>query len=82
MNCTQAQIAGYVAEYEASLLQHKLIEARDWRKIEQLLVNEHEWTEKGAACLVQLVRQYGSFILGNAYALALVLEIEDGELGL
>ena len=51
----------------------------DWSSIERLLINDSEWTHRGAAELIGLVRDYGSFILRNAAALALALEIEDGE---
>ena len=46
------------------------------------LVADCKWTERGAATLVMLARQYGTSILANALALAQVLEIEDGEAGL
>jgi hypothetical protein len=38
--------------------------------------------ERGSAALVMLARQYGTFILANALALAEALKIEDGEAGL
>ena len=41
-----------------------------------------EWTERGATTLLMLARQYGTFILANALALAEALEIEDGDAGL
>lgn len=46
------------------------------------LASAHDWTEQGAQQFVALAQQYGSFILQNALALAIALEIEDGELGL
>jgi len=46
------------------------------------LASSHDWTEEGAQQLVALAQKYGSFILRNALALAIVLDIEDGELGL
>ncbi|MDR3553943.1 MAG: hypothetical protein P4L55_04235 [Syntrophobacteraceae bacterium] len=41
-----------------------------------------DWTERGAAEIVRLVRDYGAFMLRNALALAVVLGKEDGDLGL
>jgi len=45
------------------------------------LVRECDWTPPAAAALVALVRDYGSFMLRNAAALAMALHIEDGDLG-
>ncbi len=49
--------------------------------IAQALVEQHEWSEGGAAALVALAQDYGTFMLRNALALAEALEIEDGALG-
>jgi len=46
------------------------------------LSREHDWTERGAAAIVSLANDYGTFVLRNALALAIVLDIEDGSLGL
>jgi hypothetical protein len=54
----------------------------DWDKLIDLLCSDGEWTTQGAETLVSIVRNYGSFILKNALALAVVTNIEDGELGL
>lgn len=71
-----AQIADYRAEYGNSFEGGQT----DWHNIEAGLVHTHEWTNEGAAALVQLARDYGSFILGHAYALSVALDIEDGDL--
>ncbi len=42
------------------------------------LVKNHDWTPEGAAELVELATKYGWFILRNALALAIALDIEDG----
>ena len=47
-----------------------------------LLMKESDWSAIGSATLVMLARQYGTFVLANALALAEALEIEDGEAGL
>ncbi|HIJ67703.1 MAG TPA: hypothetical protein HPP87_07840 [Planctomycetes bacterium] len=52
----------------------------DWFSVEAKLQSEADWTINGARCLVQLVQDYGSFILRNALALALAANVEDGEL--
>ena len=46
------------------------------------MVEQGEWTHPAARLLLHLARQYGAFILGNAYALAKALKMEDGALGL
>jgi len=49
--------------------------------LEEALMDEAEWTAEAAEHLVWLARAYGSFMLRNALAVSLALEIEDGELG-
>jgi hypothetical protein len=46
------------------------------------LKEEADWTMEGAQTLVMLAQCYGWFVLRNATALAIVLDIEDGECGL
>ena len=46
------------------------------------LVSSHEWSETGADALASLATKYGAFVLRNVLALAVALEIEDGEIGL
>ena len=54
----------------------------DWNKLAELLCTRGEWTRQGAEVLVKLAQNYGSFILKSAFVLAVVTNIEDGELGL
>ncbi len=49
--------------------------------LEEALMDEAEWTTEAAEHLVQLAKAYGSFMLRNALAISLALDIEDGELG-
>lgn len=49
--------------------------------IEEALMNEAEWAAEAAEQLVQLAKAYGSFMLRNALAISLALDIEDGALG-
>jgi len=53
-----------------------------WDDIRNKLQSEAGWTEEGAKHIANLARNYGSFILRNALALAITLNIEDGKLGL
>ena len=54
----------------------------DWADIAESMRSEGAWTSAGAEHVAFLAKQYGSFVLRNALALALALGIEDGELGL
>lgn len=49
--------------------------------LEKALIQEGDWSALAATHLLKLVKLYGSFMLRNALAISLVLEIEDGELG-
>jgi hypothetical protein len=49
--------------------------------LEEALIYEAEWTAEAAEHLLHLATEYGSFMLRNALAIALALDIEDGELG-
>jgi hypothetical protein len=49
--------------------------------LEGTLIHEADWTPKAAEHLLQLATEYGSFMLRNALAISLALEIEDGKLG-
>ena len=50
-------------------------------RLVSILSENHDWTEKGAQAIVCLANEYGSFMLRNALALAIVLGKEDGRLG-
>jgi hypothetical protein len=45
------------------------------------LAKKADWTPQAAEHLLQLANDYGSFMLRNALALSLALNVEDGELG-
>jgi hypothetical protein len=53
-----------------------------WTNIENKLQTDAGWTDKGAKHIANLARNYGSFVLRNALALAITLDIEDGKFGL
>jgi len=48
--------------------------------LESLLV-EHGWTHLAAEMLLTTVHEQGIFMLRNALSLAIVMNIEDGDLG-
>ncbi|QOJ15583.1 MAG: hypothetical protein HRU75_13450 [Planctomycetia bacterium] len=77
---TTEHVEHLTAEYR--LLTAELGEAGDDAQLRALLVRGADWTEEGAAAVVHLAKQYGSFVLANALALAEALEIEDGEAGI
>ena len=56
-------------------------EVGDVSEIEDVLVRKGDWSPYAANHIVSLASRYGSFMLRNALAVALVLEIEDGDLG-
>jgi hypothetical protein len=51
-------------------------------ELKQLLVCASKWSESAANELLNLAENYGAFILRNALALAIALDIQDGKLGL
>ena len=56
--------------------------ATDWRRLGEMLSSDAEWTERGGGTVLFLAKEYGTFILRNALAMAISLGIEDGETGL
>jgi hypothetical protein len=54
----------------------------NWKRVEDKLQKEMEWTQEGASQVAALAREYGAFVLRNALALATILGVEDGSLGL
>jgi len=51
------------------------------KRLVRELVTTGEWTPEAATHLTRLAHEYGTFMLRNALALAIALDIEDGELG-
>ena len=60
---------------------HSAYPKDSWGHIEETLRKEGGWTEEGAGQIVCLARQYGVFMLRNALAVAIALDVEDGDLG-
>lgn len=77
MNTTE-DIDGLVDEYRTLFAD---ADADSQESLETTLVHEAEWTSEAAEHLLRLARNYGSFMLRNALAISLALDIEDGELG-
>ncbi len=72
----------HIEEYKSTIRHNNNTDRVNWGDVTATLVAEHEWTEEGASHLIHLARDYGSFILSHAFALATVLKQEDGEIGL
>jgi len=77
MNAAE-NVAGLVGEYR-TLFEEAQGNSPD--ALEETLVQKAEWTPEAAAHLLRLARENGSFMLRNALAISLALDIEDGELG-
>jgi hypothetical protein len=71
-------VAGLVEEYRTLFEE---ADSASFDSLEDTLVRAAEWTPEAAAHLLRLATQYGSFMLRNALAISLALDIEDGELG-
>ena len=79
-------IEGLIEEYQILLEDTQMAKHThgeiDWDKLSQLLGEAGGWTEKGASHIVQLAREYGTFVLRNALAISIALRYDDGELNL
>ena len=74
----QVDVSGLVDEYRALF---DGLDSGERELMEQRLISGAEWTPQAAEHLVQLARDYGSFMLRNALAIATALNVEDGGLG-
>jgi len=79
VNLTIQEYADVLPTIKGKCTEEHLI---DWTQVEAVLQNEMEWTQEGAKHLIMLAQEYGGFMLRNALALATVLGVEDGSLGL
>ena len=76
-------IENLLSEYETLVAEASTPGAGlNWERLRASLVATAEWSSPAAEHLITLSRNYGSFVLRNAYALAFALDIEDGELGI
>jgi hypothetical protein len=74
----QADVSGFVDEYRALF---DGLDCGETKSLQRRLIGGADWTPQAAEHLVQLAKDYGSFMLRNALAISLVLKIEDGDLG-
>ena len=81
-----ADMTGLVNEYRSLL--HSVRSMRDAQgavnsdALAEVLRSKADWTQRGAEHIAALVRENGTFVLRNALAIAIALEVEDGSLGL
>jgi len=76
-------IENLLSEYETVVAEAGRADSDQfWERLKVTLVTTSEWSNPAAEHLATLARNYGSFVLRNAYALAIALDIEDGELGM
>ncbi|RJP15995.1 MAG: hypothetical protein C4520_19660 [Candidatus Abyssobacteria bacterium SURF_5] len=75
---TIEDVSSLVDEYRALLGDTETVSKE---ALEDVLVQEGDWTPRAAEHLLHLAKSYGSFMLRNALAISLALDIEDGELG-
>ena len=72
---------GLISEYRV-LVDQAAIETHSNEELVNSLIHnlqkEADWSSGGAEALLELAQDYGAFMLRNALALALTLEIEDG----
>lgn len=66
---------------EVGLSKQSLLTSEQLQQLESKMVSDGDWTPEAAEELISLVRNYGSFMLRNALAIALAAGIEDGEAG-
>lgn len=72
---TPENVGSHVDEYRV------ILENTDsFDSLEGALMREGEWSAQAATHLLKLAKLYGSFMLRNALAISLVLDVEDGEL--
>lgn len=83
MKTNDPPIENLLSEYETVVAEAGFPDSSQfWERLKEKLVTTSEWSSPAAEHLVTLARNYGSFALRNAYALAFALDIEDGELGI
>ena len=83
MRTNDRPIENLLSEYKTAVAEAGFPDSDQfWERLKGKLVTTGEWSNPAAEHLVSLARDYGSFVLRNAYALALATDIEDGELGI
>lgn len=81
-----AHLESLIGEYKELLHQYEQSETtlrgENLRLVAYALCRCGDWSERGADEITRLAMGYGAFMLRNALAIAVVLGMEDGELGL
>jgi hypothetical protein len=72
----------FIEEYRAILMPEGKLPIYSLDDVVDALEEHAGWTATGAETLVQHAQHYGWFVLRNAAAIAIALDIEDGECGL
>ena len=82
MQSNIANVGSLVDEYQSLTTESLTRNHEDVNRelLEAHLCNHSDWTPEAAVTLVGLARDYGSFMLRNALALSIALDVEDGEL--
>ena len=85
MTASSTNVQSLVDEYSTfvkeSLKVKDDLSSVNWGVLESHVSKWCEWTPYAAQILVELARNNGAFMLRNALALSIALEIEDGEYG-
>ena len=78
-----ALLQSTISEYDSAVssASRKIARRGERDRLTTILSKEHDWTEQGARAIVSLANDYGTFMLRNALALAVVLNKEDGDIG-
>jgi hypothetical protein len=80
---TDTDVKQLLDEYQTLVFESRDRDGQlEWEKLQGALSVTGEWTAIGAQHLANLVKDYGAFVLRNAFALALATGVEDGDLGL
>ena len=79
-DCCGVGIQNRMEEYRREVLNGDA-SVPDDEEIARRLKENCEWTDNSAQELHRLAKYYGAFMLRNALALAMVLDIEDGDGG-
>ena len=86
MKTITTQLENTIQEYQAVFNDAKQMSFTatnvGWMNVQNRLHRDAGWTNKGAEQVASLARNYGSFVLRNALALAVTLDIHDGEFAL
>jgi hypothetical protein len=75
-----SNVEALVGEYESVFSELNIRDNEP--RLRHLLQDECEWTQEGAETVLHLAKTYGTFVLRNALAVAISLDIEDGSSGL